>query len=229
MKISLITGVWKRPEVFKMFAKGVRHLTDNLDIDLNVIVAGSEGKTSKKLVEDEGFIYIEMPNEPLSTKMNATALIAKELGSDYVLCMGSDDVMSVELMQEYIKWMELGYDFIGVLDFYFYDTVSGRALYWGGYRERYRRGVTCGAARCVSSSLMDKWDWQPWKLGHDDYLDNSMEGRIQGKQKILSLKSLKMYALDIKSSTNMTPFERWGNTRFIDANILKNKFSYLFE
>ena len=223
MKISMVTGVWKRPEVFKMFAKGVHHL----DVDINVIVAGSEGDTSRKMVESEGFNYIEIANQPLATKMNATTLAAK--GSDYVICMGSDDVLSQELLNHYIIWMEKGYDFIGVQDFYFYDTKSGKSLYWGGYRDRRRFMHSAGAGRCISSDLMNRWKWQPWKVGDDDMLDNSMQGRIRGKQKILNIRELGVYALDIKSSTNMTPFKKWDNTTFFDSNIIKSKFHYIFD
>jgi len=223
MKISMVTGVWKRPEVFKMFAKSVHALNTEID----VIVAGSEGAKSKKMVEDEGFQYIEIANQPLATKMNATTLAAQN--SDYVLCMGSDDIMHPALMDHYIELMKAGHDFIGCQDYYFYDTVSGRSLYWGGYRERYRRHVPCGASRAISSRLMDRWDWKPWKVGDDAYLDNSMDGRIRGKQKIINLKKLGLYALDIKSSTNMTPFERWPNTQWINSNIIKEKFDYIFE
>ena len=112
MKISLVTGVWKRPEVFEMFAKGVH----NLNIELEVIVAGSEGETSRKMVDAHGFHYIEIANQPLAKKMNATTLKAMELGSDYVVCMGSDDIMSPELMQQFIECMNKGYDYIGITD-----------------------------------------------------------------------------------------------------------------
>ncbi len=225
MKISLVTGVWKRPEIFEMFAKGVH----NLGVDLDVIVAGSEGDKSRNMVEAHGFHYIEIANKPLSKKMNATTLKAKELDSDYVICMGSDDIMSPELMQEYIKWMVLGYDYIGIIDLYFYDMVSKKAMYWGGYKERYRRYVPAGCCRVISKNLMNLWGWKPWNLGDDDFLDNSMEKKPKGKQKILSLKKLGMYALDIKSSTNMTPFQLWHNTAFIDPETIKHKFPYVIK
>jgi len=219
----MITGVWKRPEVFKMFAKGVHHL----NAEINVIVAGSEGDKSRKMVEAEGFQYIEIPNQPLALKMNTTALAAVD--SDYTICMGSDDILSPELFDHYLHWMGRGYDFIGCQDFYFYDIKSGKSAYWGGYRDRRRRMHTAGAGRCISKRLMDRWGWRPWKVGDDAMLDNSMQGNIRGKQRIVNLKKEGLFALDIKSPTNMTPFKLWDNTRFIDSDIIKQQFNYLFE
>ena len=225
MKISMVTGVWKRPDVFEMFAKGVH----NLGIEIDVIVSGSEGEQSRKMVEAHGFHYIEIPNQPLAKKMNATTLKAKELGSDYVICMGSDDIMSPELLKHFQIAMSAGYDYIGITDLYFYDTVSKKAAYWGGYRDRHRRGVCAGPCRAISKKLMNTWGWQPWKVGDDAMLDNSMERQPKGRQKIFNLKRLGCYALDIKSSTNMTPFELWDNTSYIDSSIIKEKFPYIFE
>ena len=222
MRIAMVTGVWRRPEVFEMFAKGVKHL----GVDVDVIVAGSEGSRSRRMVEAKGFTYVEVPNQPLAAKMNATTMLAE--GYDYVICMGSDDILSPELMKHYLKYMNEGFDFIGIEDCYFYDLRTKRAAYWGGYRERYRQGVTAGIGRCISKKLMEKWEWQPWEVSDSKYLDNSMQGRISGKQVTLNCKELGVYALDIKSVINMTPFKLWDNTSYIDAQIIRDNFKYLF-
>jgi hypothetical protein len=231
IKIGIITGVWKRPEVFEMFAKGVKEIEHTKGIDIVCIVAGSEGEQSKSMVEKHGFTYIEVPNQPLSHKMNLTALEAKEQGCTHVMCVGSDDIITNPLLKEYIKQIRKGYDFIGVLDFYFYDLVSKSALYWGGYRDE-RKGHTCGAGRCISARLMDEWDWLPWAVQHSDFLDNTMEARIKRMPfhtHTFSVKEHGLFGLDIKSSTNMTPFALWDNTSYIDAQIIKEQFPYLFD
>lgn len=222
MKITIVTGVWKRPEVFEMFSKGI----ENLGVDVRVIVAGSEGDTSRTMVESKGFEYIEVPNRPLSNKMNATTRAAK--GSDYVICMGSDDIISPELFQEYLKYMNEDYDFVGLTDFYFYDTESKRAMYWGGYNDK-RKGTSIGAGCVISAKLLNNMCHEPWKNGLNKGLDGSMQRRINGKVAKFSLKEKGLFALDIKSSTNITPFELWKNSSYIDAQIIKEQFPYLFE
>jgi hypothetical protein len=229
--IAIVTGVWQRPEVFEIFAKGVDHLIKNSDFNYHVIVAGSEGEQSRKMVESKGYIYLEVPNTPLAAKMNATTLKARELGCDYVLCLGSDDVIHPTLMSQYANRIEAEIDFIGVTDFYFYDIESKRSLYWGGYREKYRKGATAGAGRLISARLMAKWNWQPWENKHSHILDNSMEDKLKAlpdvKIETFSLESTGSFALDIKSSTNMTPFELWDNTIEINSDTILSKFDYL--
>ncbi len=229
--IAIVTGVWQRPEVFEMFSRGVDYLIKNSDFNYHVIVAGSEGERSRKMVESKGYIYLEVPNNPLAAKMNATTIKAGQLGCDYVLCVGSDDVVTPELMRLYSVQIEKGIDFIGVTDFYFFDTVTNKAAYWGGYKDQGRFMHTAGAARLISAKLMARWNWQPWENKHSHILDNSMQEKLSVTPHTavaLSLRKHGVYALDIKSSTNMTPFQLWDNTNFIDLSELKNAMPYVW-
>ena len=183
------------------------------------------------MVSKHGFWYIEIPNDPLAVKMNSTVLLAKTLYVDYILGVGSDDIITPELMNLYKESMESRIDYIGVLDFYFYDTVSKKSSYWGGYREAYRKGHLCGAGRLISKRLLDKWNWQPWEVRHNKILDTSIQEKLKHTPhttKAFSLKENGIYALDIKSSTNMTPFMLWDNTEYIDTAIIKEQFPYIF-
>ncbi len=231
MKIAIVTGIWKRFEVFEMFAKGVHELEKIKGIELITIVAGSEGVKSKKIVEKHNFHYIEMPNQPLAAKMNSTLSMAKDMNVDYVLCLGSDDIIHVDLMKKYIELMSQDFDFVGVLDFYFYDTISRTSIYWGGYRDKRRIDHTCGAGRLLSKRLLDKWNWIIWENKHSHVLDNSFQEKLTAtphSSYIFSLQAFDLFGLDIKSETNMTPFALWDNTNYIENNIIFEKFKFLF-
>jgi len=225
-RLAIVTGCWKRPEVFQMFANSLKKLS-HPNLDIVVIVAGSEGETSKQMVESNGFIYIEIPNEPLATKMNATTQLAGQMGCDYVLCVGSDDIITQELLNVYVEYMDFGFDFIGVLDWYFYDLPTKKMIYWGGYRDPVRLGHTCGAGRMISRKLMTEWGWIPWDVKHSTVLDNSMQLKLKlthCSQRIFSLKEKGVFAFDIKSEVNMTPFAMWDNAIEVADPSLTKKF-----
>lgn len=232
IKLAVVTSVWKRPEIFEMFAKGIKKLIDECDqFEISVIVSGSEWLTSHKMVTDHGFTYIEIPNDPLAAKVNATTYACKDLNVHYVLCVGSDDIISPELLNEYANHMRKGIDFIGVTDCYFYDTTTNRSLYWAGYRESYRKGHTVGAFRAISCRLLSLWDWMPWENKHSTGLDRSMQEKLKSTPHSIhtfNMKSMGLFALDIKSSTNMTPFSQWDNSEFIDNAIIKKQFGYVW-
>jgi hypothetical protein len=178
MRIAIVTAVWGRPEVFKLFAMGVHELEKIEGIDLITVVAGSEGEKSRTMVEAEGFVYIETPNQPLAEKHNKSVMKASLFNPDYIFCTGSDDLFHPNLFLHYIHWMKKGIDYIGVIDFYFYDLRTTRALYWGGYREDFRLGHTAGAGRAISKKVMDQWHWQPWEAKHNRVLDNSIQEKL---------------------------------------------------
>ena len=233
MNLTIITAVWKRPEVFEMFATGIkslqRHFKGRLNID--VCISGSEGEESKQMVENHGYYYVEYHNRALGQKMNKAALLTrktedKDNPCDYYLLLGSDDIMGVDIMEHYFEEMEKGTDYVYVTDYYFFDINTKRALYWAGYTKRLNRGHACGAGRMISRNVMDQLNFQPWydnKMHHG--LDTAFDRRIRGiemKIKAFNLKALGCFALDIKSSTgnasnNMTPFLQWDNTRYVDA------------
>jgi hypothetical protein len=222
IKPVIVTGMWKRPDIFDIFG---RH-TSKLGID--VIVAGSEGETSRKQAESFGFIYLEQPNQPLAAKMNATTIEAMKRGYTHVICVGSDDLLSKELIEEYLRLIREGYHFIGITDFYFYDTETGKASYWGGYQESYRKNHTAGAGRVISTQLLKSWDCMPWDNKLSSYLDTAMQQKLKIStlpECVFNLKEKGLFAVDVKSSTNMTPFEIWQNSSYIDANILKREFN----
>jgi len=231
IKLAIVSGVWKRPEVFEMFAQGIHELEKMKQLEIVTIISGSEGEKSKKMVENHGFDYVEIPNQPLAVKMNAPVYRAKDLKVDFVLCLGSDDIISPELMEIYIDGMRKKADFIGVTDFYFYDTTTKKSIYWGGYKEPYRSGCTCGAGRILSKRLLNVWNWNLWETKHSHILDNSIDEKLRTTDHssyTFAMADYNVFALDVKSSVNMTPFKLWPNSQFINNSVLENKFPYVF-
>lgn len=229
MKLAIITAVWQRPEVFELYARGIKELKPN--VELQVFIVGSEGHKSKQMVGGHGFRYFEYSNTNLSHKHNYACKQARGWKADYCLFLGSDDVISQSTYDFLESEMKKGTDFIGFTDFYFYDLQSQKTAYWGGYRDA-RRGHTVGAGRLVSRRLMDKWRWEPFESKHKNVLDDSMQQKLRSEKyskTITSLKSNNLHAIDIKSPVNMTPFQLWDNTDYIDKSELKEVFPWMIK
>jgi hypothetical protein len=221
MKISVVSATWKRFDVFLKFINGIKLL------DVELCLAVSEQRYID-YCQKNNIKHVVIANDPLATKMNAALQLAK--GSDYVLFLGSDDIVSPNLFEYYKEQINKGIDFIGCLDWYFYDIRTKQSTYWGGYRESNRKGVTCGAGRVLSKRVLDLWNWKIWEDKHSHILDNSFEVRMNQTvmtKHIFKLKDRGMFGLDIKSDTNMTPFKLWDNTSYIDSQIIYKNFPYL--
>ncbi len=228
MNLTIVTAVWKRPEIFEVFADGITNLQESFKgrLKISVTVAGSEGEQSRNMVESRGYAYIEIDNRALGMKMNRAAMLAQGQDPDYCLLVGSDDIIGVDMLELYYTEMLNGTDYIYVTDFYFFDTQSKKALYWGGYTKNTNRGHACGAGRMLSRPVMNALKFQPW---YDNQMHNILDTAfdrkirpIQMTKKAFNLKQNGCFGLDIKSSTNMTPFAPWAGTVEVDAKEMLN-------
>ena len=226
MKLCFVTGMWQRHEVFEMFAEGIVMLRDHFKhvVDIHCCVAGSEGDISKNLASRYGnFHYVETRNQPLGEKMNKALMVARELSPDYCLMVGSDDLIGVNLMRRYLKAMDSKVDFVCLMDCYFFDTRTKKGLYWGGYRKPHNIGKAAGVGKLISKELLDKINWNCFPPGYDRILDTGFEkalSRVSYTKQEIYLSKENLFCLDIKSSTNMTPFAQWDNSNFIDGKEL---------
>jgi hypothetical protein len=224
MKVCIITALWKRPEIWELFKNGVRRLNELDDIDIVVSVVGSEREESFDICQEDWIIYNEIPNTPLGKKWNKASLASKETNADYYMVMGSDDIICDKLMLLYLKYMKQGIDYIYLMDGYFYDTISDKAMYWGGYNHSSNKGHSLGAGRLLSKSLMEKLNWEAWydvkfSLLLDQATSEKLD-KINHTTQEIYCKDNNCMLLDIKSSTNMTKFELWDNTKLIDKEEL---------
>lgn len=227
MRLAIVTAMWKRPEVFNIFGMNTAKLIRECEeLDIKVFVAGSEGEKSRELAESFGFEYVETPNEPLYQKWNVAVQSSRGWRPDHVLLMGSDDIMDAIMMGNYIEPMRNRIDFIGCTDWMFYDIESENAIYWGGYKEAFRKGQTVGAGRMFSRRLLNRIDWQPWQspVGGEG-MDGTMMRKLSNYS--YTKRTFKMglgMGLDIKSSTNITPFKMWPNSFRVRPELIKNRF-----
>jgi len=222
MKIVVVTAMWKRPKVFSVFAQSMK------DLGLEVCVAGSEGEKSEKLAKKYGCHYVEVKNHPLGQKMNAASRLAESTDGTHFLMMGSDDILNEKMLEVYKK-NATRYEYVCVLDGYFYDTVSKESLYWGGYREHYRRNHPLGCGRLLTRHQMQRAKWELWHNGKlHDLLDTAFDQKVRVHPRKTGKLRMEKYEgaaiLDIKTATNMTPFADWDNTVRIDSDSLLSYF-----
>jgi len=134
MKVVIATMIWQRPEVFKVWAACAMTIIKLFpEIHIEVVVAGSEGRKSRELVEGFGFLYVEVKNEPIGRKANRRLMACEKLNPDYVLFLGSDDVVSPKAFNYLYRLMQLGVDEIVNMDLYYYDTRSKIAVHSIGF------------------------------------------------------------------------------------------------
>lgn len=192
MEIHVLTAIWKRPEITDIFFKGIKRLGLNCtaviseDIDLPCQTVFAE-------------------NQPLGNKWNRGLERAMENEFDYLLILGSDDLISNCLLDKYKGYN--GVDMIGVKDFYMYDIQQKRVKYFAGYNVKYNRNISIGAGRLIRRDIIERLGrlWHPRQVkGLDSHCSKVL--RVKGYQEIV-IPMGDSVVVDIKSGMNMNGFD----------------------
>ena len=206
--IAICIPMWKRDEVTSFVLNYYSALKTKLkkQMELVLIACGSEGKTSRKLAEDAGFVYIEFDNAQFAQKHNALYLKAREYNPDACLKIDSDSIVPEKVFKYYAGLIDEGVDYSGITDIYF--LIKGYFLYWAGYTN-HRAGETTGVGRFMSRNLLNKLNWKPWGTSRDLYVDRILTNAIaplrpEIKCTQTNCKELGVMVVDIKSATFQT-------------------------
>ena len=152
--------------------------------------------------------------------------------------MGSDDIITKEIINFYIEKINSGHLLVGIKDFYIYESDLKKLAHWRGYgklNDAHRMDETIGLGRCLARPLLDKIEFDVWGgLELRRNLDGAMTNRLKEvgifpvsekncpvvgyDGKILrvghvgyKLNEMNGFAIDIKSKTNVTSFDRYLN------------------
>jgi ABC-type polysaccharide/polyol phosphate transport system ATPase subunit len=241
LTLVMLTCVWKRPKLTKIIMSYYSKLKEEI------------GDKSRTICEDEGFHYFEYENQPMSEKWQHGLEMTKKYNPDGVIIMGSDDIITKEIIDFYVEKINLGYLLIGIKDFYIYESSIKKLVHWRGYGElndAHRMDETIGLGRCLTRPLLDKIKFDVWGgLDLKRNLDGAMTNRLkevgifpvpEEKCPLIirngellrighiayKLNEINGFAIDIKSKTNVTDFDRYldrdpESVTFMDGGILK--------
>ena len=138
IKLVFLTCTWKRTEITNMFLNNLIDLEKNIGgiFEITNIVVDSDFSNLELFKDKDNFIYKNYNNTPLSDKWNYACSLLSNIDFDYVIMIGSDDIIDSNVLMEYKKYMYKKIDYIGILDMYVYDTITNKLFYWPGYSQK---------------------------------------------------------------------------------------------
>jgi len=157
MKFGVLTINNGRQRILKLFGESILRSKRGVNIKFPVIcVSGIEDKPICSHYDIEHITY---PNSPATYKWNIGMERMRQLDLDYVIILGSDDIVSTDAFINIITAMEAGHDLIGFTTIYVYD-VDGRTR---GQLRRLDGRSMFGVGKTIHRSILDKVNWQPWE------------------------------------------------------------------
>jgi len=212
-KLRLVIGTMmhRRYWVFQLWCNHIKRLQVSFpNIEIIPIAVGSEGKITKNLAESNGVYYHEYPNGDLKKKANARLRFAKRFDFDFIMFLGSDDVISNSLLKRYIELINQGFEIIEIMDLYYFDLQTKAFAYCDGYSSGERTGEPMAVARCISYKVADDNDWDLYgsRFSPDGAIREALNKRnykrkqfyIKGDHLVLDIKGSGINSFNIKKS-----------------------------
>lgn len=202
-KLLFFLAVWKRPEITEICFMGLNRLRKVQDFE---VVAVISEESMKPLCKRYGIEYVMYDNAPLGAKKNVGLTYCMSKRFDYLVEIGSDDLLKNEFFELY-PWERQLY---GLRDFVVMNSEDGEC------RRLTNRDGAFGVGRAIrrdALELVKQPDgmYRLWNNGINRGMDNNSTWCL-ARKKVLEqrVKSDEPLAIDIKSETNIWPYSKLG-------------------
>jgi len=200
VKIGIVTANYNRIKVFRLWCASIQRLRDNFG-DIPTIVTSE--KDDEGTCVDYNIIHHIKNNNYFSRKFNKSMLEMRKQDVDYVMVLGSDDIVSNDLFAKILNAAESNPDLIYISNIYFYSPYLEKGLI------KFVSERNLGVCRTVSRRVLDKVDWMPWHGDRRKGLDADMMNNIRTYVK--TMKRVDGMVVDVKGRFSMNKFSTWLN------------------
>lgn len=145
MKVLIFLAAWKRQAITEICFMGLKRLKNRFPIETFCVISEEE---KIPLCEKYGIRWVFYKNEPLGEKKNYGLNEAMKLEWDYLLEIGSDDLVKDELIELYSEHFGK-HDYFGTKDAVIIDSKTGMC-------RRLKSDTTYGLGRCIARSVIEK-------------------------------------------------------------------------
>ncbi len=200
MTFGVLTINHRRPQVLHLFLASMKRLRKDVGIDFPVVCVS--GVEDRKVCANYGVTHVVYANNPASAKWNIGMVVLQKLHLDYVIILGSDDIMSTDTLKNMMAEMENGWDLIGLTDIYVYD---GDGKTRGGLIH-YETTKVLGVGKCVNKRVLDEVGWRPWhyhrprNFGMDAIFSRNTNPHVKTLAKVQGV------IVDVKSKDSLNKF-----------------------
>lgn len=198
---GIITISNKRPRILELFCYSIQRIRQEMDIFIPCVVVGDKGH--KEICQKYHINHITQDNHPATRKWNTGTDFMMRYGVDYILVVGSDDILSTDLVKKLYSQMQQGTDLIGIKSCYFYSADGIHR----GELKRLESTQILGVARCISRKVIEQAGvvWPEDKSWGMDAICSRSIGRY-----VKSIAFVEGVVVDVKNKESLNKYTMWN-------------------
>lgn len=213
----ILLPVWKRIAITKACLRGIKRLQRDERFNIEVVLVYSDLRDKENLscFFDETFHLVAHKNNPLGQKLNKGIERALELGFDYLMQLGSDDILSIHYLDAIYPYIDNEVKYFGPDRLYFYHLLTGKLKFYFAY------GPHFGAGRMIHRSLLEgRREWFDPEINQG--LDNSLNRNIYQHHEMnnitmsQSIGYQSVLVLDVKGENNIHAYDDVPGVEYSD-------------
>jgi hypothetical protein len=143
MKVLFFLAVWKRPEITEICFMGLNRLKNTGLCQMEFLAVISE-ESMKPLCKKYGVEYVMADNLPLGRKKNIGLTHAFTKSWDYIIELGSDDLLKNEMMETYLNEKKA---FMTLENFCYLNSENGEC-------RNVRSSISYGMGRALNRDVL---------------------------------------------------------------------------
>lgn len=198
MKLLFFIPVWKRPEITEICFMGINRLRESFDVDALAVLSEED---MRPLCEKYNIRHCMYKNFPLGEKKNYGLTQALDLEWDYLIEIGSDDLVKDSLLKSYEPYFGVK-PVIGASEFLHLNSKTGEC--------RAFKSMIHGAARAISRETIERFE-KLWTDTHNKGLDKNATNLLATNGVMGKRVSGEPNVIDIKSDVNIWKFNKRGS------------------
>ena len=193
--IMILLPIWKREKITDICLSNLKRLQGKYKFDVLCVVSEQWAKVK---AFEYGFKYIEDDNFPVGNKMNTGIEEALRFDWDYLMNLGSDDIIDERLFELYKPYIEEKRQCFGVTKVTFVNSKNKDV-------KRYDYKHLIGAGRMIRRDIVEKY--MPLYPLKDKCLDDGSAKKMFGTQFTEIQNTEDDLIVDIKSDDNIWDFD----------------------
>lgn len=143
-------------------------------------------------------------SEALGAKLNRALADVRLREWDYLMILGSDDLLRPQIWGYIRTAIEEELPFFGFNQAIIYDRIQHKAKLWD------HGASTIGAARCIRRDVVEKCGWKMWDDDKHNGIDSNQEWNVWVRTGIdfpVIIPTLRPVICDIKDGENLNSFD----------------------